>query len=141
MQIDFDGKLAIVTGSTTGIGFATAHALAQAGARVVISGRTQGAVERAVTAINTTRPRHAASGVAADLATAEGAATLIAAHPQADILINNLGIYEARAAARSRRGRLAACIQRQRDQRSPPGRSLRARHGRAQLGSAGVRIE
>ena len=50
MQIDFDGKLAIVTGSTTGIGFATAHALAQAGARVVISGRTQGAVERAVTA-------------------------------------------------------------------------------------------
>lgn len=96
MQIDFDGKLAIVTGSTTGIGFATAHALAQAGARVVISGRTQAAVERAVTAINTTQPRHAASGVAADLATAEGAATLIAAHPQADILINNLGIYEAK---------------------------------------------
>lgn len=93
MQIDLTGKRAIVTGSTTGIGFAIAEGLARAGAEVVITGRKQDTVNTAVESIGTAVPGARLSGVAADLATAEGAQALIAAVPEVDILINNLGIY------------------------------------------------
>lgn len=96
MKIDLTGKTAIVTGSTAGIGFAIARGLAEAGARVVVTGRTADAVERATAEINAGRPVPRATGVAADLATRAGAQALIDAEPQADILINNLGIYEAK---------------------------------------------
>lgn len=92
MIVDLTGKQAIVTGSTAGIGFAIAEGLAKAGARVVVTGRTQAAVDSAVEAINIglEAPR------AADLATPEGAAVLIAAVPEAYILVNNLGVYGAK---------------------------------------------
>lgn len=93
MNIDLAGKHAIVTGSTAGIGFAIAKGLAGAGAGVVITGRTQAAVDKAAAAIRSELPEAKISGVAADLSTPEGAATLIAAAPQADILVSNLGIY------------------------------------------------
>lgn len=96
MIIDLSGKTAIVTGSTTGIGFAIARGLAQSGATVIITGRTAAAVEKAADDINAGLTKPLARGVAADLATPDGAATLIAAQPEADILINNLGIYEAK---------------------------------------------
>ena len=50
MRIDLSGKTAIITGSTAGIGLATAKGLAAAGAKVVVNGRTPEAVERAVKA-------------------------------------------------------------------------------------------
>lgn len=96
MQIDLNGKRAIVTGSTAGIGFAIARGLAEAGAEVVVSGRTQGAVDKAVAAINGALDAPRATGVAADLSTPEGAAAMIAAAPEADILVSNLGVYGAR---------------------------------------------
>lgn len=96
MQIDVNGKKAIVTGSTTGIGFAIARTLAQAGAQVYVTGRTQEAVDRAASAINETLPEPKATGIAADLTTPQGAATLIAAVPEVEILVNNLGIYSAK---------------------------------------------
>ena len=70
MNIDLTGKTAIVTGSTLGIGFATAKGLAEAGATVVINGRTQDRVDEAVAKLNSALPGAQVRGVAADLATA-----------------------------------------------------------------------
>ncbi len=94
MQIDLSDKLAIVSGSTAGIGFAIASGLAAAGATVVVNGRSQAAVDRAITAIRNGQPDARVRGVAGDLGTAEGCAAFVAAEPKADILVNNLGIFE-----------------------------------------------
>lgn len=93
MQIDLTGKTAIVTGSTAGIGLATAQGLARAGATVVVNGRSQGSVDKAVAAVITAVPNAVVRGVAADVGTAAGCAALIDAEPVSDILINNVGIY------------------------------------------------
>lgn len=98
MKIDLAGKRAIVTGSTGGIGFAIAKGLVGTGAEVVVTGRTQAAVDKAVAAITSEQPHARVSGVAADLATPEGAAELIAKVPQADIFVSNPGIYGAKPA-------------------------------------------
>ncbi len=93
MNIDISGKTAVVTGSTSGIGLAVAKGLAQAGACVVVNGRSQGTVDKAIEAVKQHFPEALVRGVAADLGTAEGCAKLTAAEPRCDILINNLGIY------------------------------------------------
>jgi NAD(P)-dependent dehydrogenase (short-subunit alcohol dehydrogenase family) len=93
MQIDLSRRTAIVTGSTTGIGFAIAKGLAAAGAVVVVNGRQQAAVDGAVAALKRALPAAACRGLAADLGTAEGCAALVEAVPAADILVNNVGIY------------------------------------------------
>jgi NAD(P)-dependent dehydrogenase (short-subunit alcohol dehydrogenase family) len=93
MKIDLTGKTAIVTGSTLGIGFAIAKGLAEAGATVVVNGRRQEAVDRAIGQLKEAVPGAKLRGVAADLATPEGCAALVKAEPSADILINNLGIF------------------------------------------------
>ena len=93
MKIDLSGKTAIVTGSTAGIGYAIAKGLAQAGADVVVNGRTTSAVERAIFMLNSEVARANIRGVAADVGAADGCAKLVDALPNADILINNVGIY------------------------------------------------
>jgi NAD(P)-dependent dehydrogenase (short-subunit alcohol dehydrogenase family) len=94
MDLGIKGKLALVTGSTMGIGRATAEALAAEGARVVVNGRKEAAVKETVTALS----RHgAAHGIAADLATAAGARKIVDALAQigpVDILVNNVGYFE-----------------------------------------------
>jgi len=97
MQIDLTHRTAIVTGSTAGIGLAIAHGLAAAGARVVVTGRTRQRVEAATAALTGNIPHAQVVGVAADLGTREGAQALIDAEPAADILVNNLGIFEPKA--------------------------------------------
>jgi len=96
MIIDLSGKTAIVTGSTGGIGLAIAKGLADAGATVVVCGRTRERVDAALAAMRTTRGGAQARGVVADPGTPEGCRTLIAAEPASDILVNNLGIYGAK---------------------------------------------
>jgi NAD(P)-dependent dehydrogenase (short-subunit alcohol dehydrogenase family) len=93
MLIDLSGKTAIVTGSTRGIGYAIALGLARSGAAVVITGRKQADVDAALESLRREGGGAILRGVAADLGTAEGFATLVKAEPRADILVNNIGIY------------------------------------------------
>jgi NAD(P)-dependent dehydrogenase (short-subunit alcohol dehydrogenase family) len=91
MNLQLEGKTALVTGSTAGIGLAIATALAKEGAAVVVNGRTQERVDKAI------RTSGAAHGIAADLGTEAGARAVIARFPTIDILVNNLGIFESKA--------------------------------------------
>jgi NAD(P)-dependent dehydrogenase (short-subunit alcohol dehydrogenase family) len=93
MQIDLAGKKAIITGSTAGIGLATATGLARAGAHVVINGRSQSSVDDGLERILHDAPNADVTGFAGDLGTAEGCEALVQAHPECDILVNNLGIF------------------------------------------------
>lgn len=97
MHIDLTGRTAVVTGSTAGIGLAIASGLAGTGAHVVITGRTQARVDEAMATVATAVAGAKLSGVATDLGTLEGAQQLLAQVPDADILINNLGIFEPKA--------------------------------------------
>ena len=94
MDLQLKGKTALVTGSTAGIGLAIAERLAAEGVEVTITGRSQAKLDEAAAQIAKVGK---VNPVLADPATAEGAATLIAAVPDTDILVNNLGIYEAKA--------------------------------------------
>ena len=93
MKINLSGKIAIVTGSTAGIGYAIARGLAEAGAEVVVNGRTAEAVEQAVARLTSEVAQAKICGVAADVGSAAGCSALAAAQPSADILVNNVGIY------------------------------------------------
>jgi len=94
MDLQLKGRYAVVSGSTAGIGFATACVLASEGAVVCINGRTQASVDQAISRLITQMPDALVRGVVADLGTAEGSAHLVEECKQADILVNNLGIYE-----------------------------------------------
>jgi NAD(P)-dependent dehydrogenase (short-subunit alcohol dehydrogenase family) len=91
MIIDLSGKRAVVSGSTAGIGRAIAEGLARAGAAVVINSRGEARVATALAEMRAAFPDAEIDGVAADLATAEGAAALFAHAADADILVNNVG--------------------------------------------------
>jgi NAD(P)-dependent dehydrogenase (short-subunit alcohol dehydrogenase family) len=94
MNIDLTGKTALISGSTSGIGFAIARGLAQAGAEVVINGRTQGNVDKAVSKLLKDSEKAKVRGVATDVSDAKGCDQLVAAVPVVDILVNNAGIFE-----------------------------------------------
>ena len=94
MDLGLKGKLAVVSGSTAGIGLAIATTLAREGARIAINGRTQKRVNAAAAGIRMELRGAEVTEVAADLGTAEGIAKLIEQVPATDILVNNLGIFE-----------------------------------------------
>ncbi|WP_278367071.1 SDR family NAD(P)-dependent oxidoreductase [Acetobacter orientalis] len=93
MRFDLSSLKAIVTGSTLGIGLATAKGLAQAGAHVVINGRKEEACTKAVKALQDAVPSAKIEAYVGDLSTAQGCDGLLKAHPHCDILVNNVGIY------------------------------------------------
>jgi len=96
MDLNLKKKVALVTGSTAGIGHAIATSLAREGVTVIVNGRSQAAVDATVAA---TRLATAGDvlGFAGDLTLAAAAEALVLAHPSVDILVNNLGIFEVRA--------------------------------------------
>jgi NAD(P)-dependent dehydrogenase (short-subunit alcohol dehydrogenase family) len=94
MDFGLKGRKAVVSGSTAGIGLAIATALAAEGAAVVVNGRTQARVNSALDKIRQHHKTADLQGIAADLGTATGIEVFVKQVPQADVLINNLGIFE-----------------------------------------------
>src|SRR5712692_5311458 len=94
MNLGLQGKVAVVSGSTAGIGLAIAAALAAEGAKVVVNGRTQARVDAARKTIQQRVSGADLRGVAADLGTSAGVESFLQQVREADVLVNNLGIFE-----------------------------------------------
>ncbi len=94
MNLQLDNKLALVSGSTAGIGFAIATSLAAEGARVIVNGRTTERVEKALAEIRAKHPGAKLESFAGDLSTEKAATDLTQRFPGIEILVNNLGIFE-----------------------------------------------
>ncbi|MGO8697697.1 MAG: SDR family NAD(P)-dependent oxidoreductase [Limisphaerales bacterium] len=94
MNLQLDNKLALVSGSTKGIGLAIATALAQEGARVIVNGRTEKSVAAAVAKIREAAPAARLESFPGDLSAKAGAEEVVKRFPCVEILVNNLGIFE-----------------------------------------------
>lgn len=94
MDLHLKNKRAFISGSTSGIGYATARQLAQEGAEVILNGRSQGSVDQAVNRLQAELPSAQISGLAADFTRVESVNVLLEKLGHVDILINNVGIYE-----------------------------------------------
>jgi NAD(P)-dependent dehydrogenase (short-subunit alcohol dehydrogenase family) len=94
MDLQLKGKIAFISGSTSGIGLAIARRLAEEGADVVVNGRSEGKVKEAVDKIQFASDGGKIRGIAADLSSSEGCRKALSEVPYVDILINNLGIFE-----------------------------------------------
>ncbi|MFC0540504.1 SDR family NAD(P)-dependent oxidoreductase [Kutzneria chonburiensis] len=95
MRLDLTGKVALVTGSTQGIGQAIAAGLARAGASVAVNGRKPDGVTAAIDALREQVPDGRFTAAAGDVSTEDGTAQVLAAVPTVDVLVNNLGIFGA----------------------------------------------
>ena len=96
MDLKLNDKRAVISGSTKGIGFAIAKALAAEGAQVVVNGRRRESVDHAIAKIRAANASAKLQGVAADLSTKDGVDALVRQVPDADIVVNNLGIFESK---------------------------------------------
>jgi NAD(P)-dependent dehydrogenase (short-subunit alcohol dehydrogenase family) len=94
MELKLTDKVALVTGSTAGIGLAIARSLASEGAHVYLNGRTQERVDAAVAALRARAAAGRVDGIVADFSSSAGAETVVARLPVADVLVNNVGIFE-----------------------------------------------
>ncbi len=141
MDLDLRKRHALVTGSTDGIGFAIAEGFAAEGAAVTLNGRSRERVERAVALLASRAAGAPIDGIAADAATAAGAAAIIAHRPRTDILVNNLGIFETKPFFEIPDSRLAALLRDQRAERRALRAALRAGDARAGLGAHPLRLE
>jgi NAD(P)-dependent dehydrogenase (short-subunit alcohol dehydrogenase family) len=94
VDLKLSGKIALVTGSTAGIGYAIAQSLASEGAHVFVNGRTQQRVDAAIAAIRTHAAGAKVDGIAADFLGSASADAVIAKLPAVDVLVNNVGIFE-----------------------------------------------
>jgi len=96
MDLKLKGKLALVTGSTAGIGLAIATTLAREGARVIINGRSRASVDEVVALLKSATGGDL-QGFAGDLSIASSAEQLVRDYPGVQVLVNNLGIFEPKA--------------------------------------------
>jgi NAD(P)-dependent dehydrogenase (short-subunit alcohol dehydrogenase family) len=96
MDLKLKGKIAFISGSTAGIGLAITRALAIEGAHVYLNGRTQARVDRAIAEIRKHSNSAVVDGIAADFSSSAGAQSIISKLPAVDVLVNNVGIFEAK---------------------------------------------
>ena len=94
MDLQLKDKVAFVSGSTAGIGFAIAKRLLMEDATVVINGRTKEGVKKAVEELKAIVENAKVSGIAADFSKVDEVNALIGQLPEVDILVNNAGIFE-----------------------------------------------
>jgi NAD(P)-dependent dehydrogenase (short-subunit alcohol dehydrogenase family) len=94
MDLSLKGRRALVTGSTAGIGYAIAQALAELGAAVAVNGRSRERVDQAIGRLRAAVPGADVMPAVGDVGTAAGAEALVAALPAVDVLVNNAGIFE-----------------------------------------------
>jgi len=94
MDLQLKDKLALVSGSTAGIGLAIAEGLAREGARVIVNGRADDRVHTAIQRIRSHNQGAKLEGMAVDLSSAKGAEEVVRRFPEVDVLVNNLGIFE-----------------------------------------------
>ena len=94
MDFHLNGKLALISGSTKGIGLAIATGLAREGAHVIVNGRSQQSVEQALASLRSQVSGAKADGFVGDLSNAQQIEALVRQHPAVDILVNNLGIFD-----------------------------------------------
>ncbi|MNF54177.1 3-oxoacyl-[acyl-carrier-protein] reductase FabG [compost metagenome] len=94
MDLKLTDKLALVSGSTKGIGFAIAQGLAREGARVIINGRSQASVDDALARLRAGQADAKAEGFAGDLSDLRQIEALTGRYPAVDVLVNNLGIFD-----------------------------------------------
>ena len=99
MDLGLRGKTALVTGSTAGIGLATATSLAREGARVFVNGRSKERTEHAREQIRRAIPDAKVELAAGDVSTADGVGAIVRTLPAVDVLVNNAGIFEPKAFA------------------------------------------
>jgi NAD(P)-dependent dehydrogenase (short-subunit alcohol dehydrogenase family) len=97
MNYQLENKRALVSGSTKGIGFATALLLAREGAQVILNGRTEASVAEALGRLKAELPSAQVSGFAGDLSTPDAVTALVSRYPEVDILVNNIGIFDPKA--------------------------------------------
>ncbi len=97
MDLQLNGKRALITGSTVGIGFAIAMTFAEEGAEVIVNGRSEEKVSEAKRRIHAKISKAKIVGVAADLSSSDGVTRITEAYPDIDILVNSVGIFEPRA--------------------------------------------
>jgi NAD(P)-dependent dehydrogenase (short-subunit alcohol dehydrogenase family) len=94
VDLKLTNKVALVTGSTAGIGLAIARSLASEGAHVYVNGRTQERVDAALATIRSHAAGAKVDGIVADFSGPAGADKVIAKLPAVDVLVNNVGIFE-----------------------------------------------
>jgi NAD(P)-dependent dehydrogenase (short-subunit alcohol dehydrogenase family) len=94
MQLQLADKIAFISGSTKGIGFAIARQLAAEGARVILNGRSDQALADATAKLRNKMPNAQLEGLVGDLSDAKTSDALAQQFPAVDILVNNLGIFE-----------------------------------------------
>lgn len=93
MRIDLQGKTALVTGSTEGIGYAIARGLGEAGARVFVNGRTPEKVDKALAQLREAAPSADFAAASGDVSALEGCLSVKEKTGPVDILVNNVGIF------------------------------------------------
>jgi NAD(P)-dependent dehydrogenase (short-subunit alcohol dehydrogenase family) len=140
MDLQLKGKLALVTGSTAGIGLAIATTLAREGARVIINGRSKASVDDVVASLKSSTGGHL-HGFAGDLSVASSAEQLVREYPGVQILVNNLGIFRAEAIRRDPGRRLVEILRRQCAQRRKACQARPAFDATCQLGSNHFHLE
>src|SRR5260221_5694247 len=93
MYLQLNARLALVSGSTAGIGFAIANGLAHEGARVIVNGRTDDRVKTAIERIRSHNAGAKLEGIAVDLGSAAGTDEVVRRFPEVDVLRHSLGIF------------------------------------------------